>query len=78
MDPKDEEKAAFITDRGTYCYIRIPFGLKNVRATYQKVMDQALEKHIERNVEVYVDEIIVKSKEEQDSLFALCFLSLVG
>lgn len=66
MDARDEKKTAFIIDGGTYCYIRMPFGLKNVGATCQKVMDRAFGKQIGRNVEVYVDDIILKSKEEQD------------
>lgn len=42
------------------------FGLKNADAFYQKVMDKAFEKQIGRNVEVYVDDIFVKSKKEDD------------
>ena len=46
----------------------MPFGLKNVGATYQRLVNQMFEKQIGRNVEVYVDDILVKSKEEEDHL----------
>ena len=46
----------------------MPFGLKNVEATYQRLVNQMFEKQIGRNVEVYVDDMLVKSKEEEDHL----------
>ena len=39
MSPEDEEKTSFITDQGTYCYRVMPFGLKNARATYQRLVN---------------------------------------
>nr|GFB66410.1 reverse transcriptase domain-containing protein [Tanacetum cinerariifolium] len=57
----DEEKTAFHTGQGVYCYTKMPFGLKNVGATYQRLMDKAFESQIGRNIEVYVDELVVKS-----------------
>ncbi|XP_042423426.1 uncharacterized protein LOC122011050 [Zingiber officinale] len=45
----------------TYCYNVIPFGLKNARATYQRLMNKVFRKQIERNLEVYVDDILIKS-----------------
>ncbi|WP_271039623.1 reverse transcriptase domain-containing protein [Agrobacterium sp. ST15.13.040] len=62
MDPEDEEKTAFITEGGTYCYIRMPFGLKNAGATYQRLMNKVFKDQMGRNMEVYVDDMIVKSK----------------
>ena len=44
MTKEDEEKTTFITDRGTYCYKVIPFGLKNVRATYQRMVNKVFKK----------------------------------
>jgi len=38
MDPEDEELTAFLTPQGIYCYTAMPFGLKNVAATYQRAM----------------------------------------
>ena len=46
----------------------MPFGLKNTGATYQKLVNQMFKKQIGRNVEVYVDDMLVKSKKEDDHL----------
>ena len=58
----DEEKTAFVTPFGVYCYIKMPFGLKNVGSTYQKCVHIVLEGQIGHNVEAYIDDIVVKSK----------------
>ena len=47
---------------GLYCYKVMPFGLKNAGATYQRLMNHVLQDHIDKNIEVYVDDIIVKSQ----------------
>nr|GFC03185.1 reverse transcriptase domain-containing protein [Tanacetum cinerariifolium] len=57
----DEEKTAFHTGQGVYCYTKMPFGLKNAGATYQRRMDKAFESQVGRNIEVYVDDLVVKS-----------------
>nr|GEW05609.1 hypothetical protein [Tanacetum cinerariifolium] len=57
----DEEKTVFHTGQGVYCYTKMPFGLKNAGATYQRLMDKAFEGKIGRNIEVYVDDLVVKS-----------------
>ena len=62
MKKEDEEKTSFITHEGLYCYKVMPFGLKNAGATYQRLMNHVLQDHIGKNVEVYVDDIIVKSQ----------------
>lgn len=59
---KDQDKVSFITSEGTYCYVVMPFELKNSGATYQRLMDKIFKKKAGRNVEVYVDDILVKSK----------------
>ena len=46
----------------------MPFGLKNVGATYQRLVNQMFNKQIGRNVRVYVDDMLIKSKEEEDHL----------
>ncbi|XP_057444129.1 uncharacterized protein LOC130736305 [Lotus japonicus] len=61
MHPSDEDKTAFITARVNYCYQTMPFGRKNARATYQRLMDGVFEGQVGRNVEVYVDDMIMKS-----------------
>jgi hypothetical protein len=58
---EDEDKTAFITPHGVYCYMTMPFGLKNAGATYQRCMQACLKELISRNVEVYVDDIVIKS-----------------
>ena len=62
MSQEDQEKTAFYTDQGTYYYTTIPFGLKNVGATYQRLVNQAFESQIDRHVEAYVDDILLKSQ----------------
>ncbi|GJU82750.1 reverse transcriptase domain-containing protein [Tanacetum coccineum] len=68
MSEEDEEKTAFYTDQGTFCYKKMPFGLKNAGATYQRLVDEAFDKQIGRNLEVYVDDMVIKSKAEKDML----------
>jgi hypothetical protein len=57
---KDEDKTAFITPHGVYCYMTMPFGLKNVGSTYQRCMHACLKEQNGRNIEVYVDDIIIR------------------
>ncbi|XP_042437266.1 uncharacterized protein LOC122023266 [Zingiber officinale] len=57
----DQEKVSFITATGTFYYTVMPFGLRNARAIYQRMMDRIFREKIGRNVEVYVDDILIKS-----------------
>ena len=68
MVEEDQEKIAFITSQGLYCYKVMPFRLKNAGATYQRLVNKMFIKQIERNMEVYVDDTLVKSKEESTHL----------
>jgi hypothetical protein len=61
MAESDQEKTSFTTDRGLYCYKVMPFGLKNAGATYQRLVNKMFEAQIGRNMEVYVDDMLVKS-----------------
>jgi hypothetical protein len=63
MAREDEEKTAFITPCGMYCYVCMPFGLKNIGATFQRLMRKALRAQMGRNVEAYVNDIVVKTRE---------------
>ncbi|XP_048556137.1 uncharacterized protein LOC125536889 [Triticum urartu] len=63
MEVEDEEKTAFLTPCGVYCYTYIPFGLCNAGATFQRLMHIALGQQLRRNAEAYVDDIVVKSRE---------------
>nr|GEV10969.1 reverse transcriptase domain-containing protein [Tanacetum cinerariifolium] len=67
MAKEDEEKTTSITSQGIFCYTKIPFGLRNVRATYQRQLDKAFHKHIGRNLEVYVDDLVIKSRTEDET-----------
>ena len=68
MKKEDQEKTAFITSHDLYCYNVMPFGLKNASAMYQRLENQMFSKQIGRNMEVYVDDILVKSKEAKTHL----------
>ncbi|GKC49913.1 reverse transcriptase domain-containing protein [Tanacetum coccineum] len=68
MAEEDEENTAFHTNQGGFCYIKMPFGLKNVGATYQRLVDKDFVKQISRNLEVYVDDLVIKSHTEQEIL----------
>ena len=70
MAPEDMEKTSFITEWGTYYYLVMPFGLKNVGATYQRTAT-IFHDMMHRAVEVYVDDMIVKSQGRADHLAAL-------
>jgi hypothetical protein len=68
MSELDKEKTSFITDRGLYCYNMMPFGLKNAGATYQRLVNRMFRDQIGRNVEVYVDDMLVKSRKATNHL----------
>ena len=64
LAPKDQEKTAFISPDANYYYTVMPFGLKNVGATYQRMMTRRFQDKIGCTVEVYIDDMVVKSKQE--------------
>ena len=66
MAPADEEKTAFIRPHGLYCYKVMPFGLKNADATYQRLTTKIFRPLVGRTVEVYIDDIVFKSKTRED------------
>ena len=61
VDPDDQEKTSFVTRQGTYCYREMPFGLKNAGATYQRLVNRMFQKQIGTSMEVYIDDMLVKS-----------------
>ncbi|RDX73894.1 Retrovirus-related Pol polyprotein, partial [Mucuna pruriens] len=71
MHPQDEEKTAFITETGAFCYRVMPFGLKNAGATYQRLMDKIFKEILGVSIEVYVDDMVVKSTEAKKHCEAL-------
>ena len=68
IDEVNQEKTCFITNQGLFCYKVMPFGLKNAGATYQKLVNHMFRPQIGRNVEVYVDDMLVKSLDEEKHL----------
>jgi len=59
----DQLTTSFITPFGSFCYVTMPFGLKNVGAMYQRCMTKCFGDLIRWKIETYVDDIIVKSKQ---------------
>ena len=68
MHEDDQEKTLFVTSQGLFYYRVMPFGLKNAGATYQRLMNRMFAPQIGRNVQVYVDDMLVKSRREEDHL----------
>ena len=68
MNKANQDKTAFITPRGTYCYKMMPFGLKNAGATYQRMVTKIFGHIIGKIVEVYIDDMLVKSIKEENHI----------
>ena len=71
MAPEDTEKMTFVTLWGTFCYKVMSFGLKNTEATYQRTMVVLFHDMVHKEIEVYVDDMIAKSKTEEEHLVNL-------
>ena len=63
---EDEEKTAFITPFGAFCYTSMPFGLKNAGATYERAIQTCLADHWGKRVEVYVDDVVIKTENSEN------------
>ena len=68
MDEVDQENTSFITSQGLFCYKVISFSLKNARVTYQRLVNHMFRPEIGRNMKVYVDDILVKSIDQEKHL----------
>ncbi|KAL0302414.1 UNVERIFIED_CONTAM: hypothetical protein Scaly_3033600 [Sesamum calycinum] len=68
LAPKNRKRVSFITSASTFYYVAISFGLKNIGATYQRLVDKIFCSQIRRNVEVCIDDMLVKSKEAKDHI----------
>lgn len=66
IDLEDVEKISFIISWGTYYYRIMPFGLKNSRQTYMRAMTTMFHDMMHKEIEVYVDDVITKSREQSD------------
>ena len=71
MHPPDAEKTSFITPHGLYCYNVMPFGLKNAGATYQRLLTKMFRPLLDSTMEVYIDDMMVKSKQHPDHVTRL-------
>jgi hypothetical protein len=65
LKKEDEKKIAFITPYGVFCYQVMPFGLKNAGATYQRMMQNCLGSQIGRNIQVYIDDVVITTRKEE-------------
>ncbi|KAL0302628.1 UNVERIFIED_CONTAM: Retrovirus-related Pol polyprotein from transposon.6 [Sesamum angustifolium] len=63
LAPEDHKSVSFITSDHMFCFVAMPFGLKNAGATYQRLVDKIFRHQLGRNMEVYVDGMLVKVKE---------------
>ncbi|KAJ0548844.1 putative nucleotidyltransferase, Ribonuclease H [Helianthus annuus] len=68
MEPSDQEDTAFMTPTGIYCYIAMLFGLRNAGATYQRLVNMMFKDQIGQTMEVYIDDMVVKSIKAEDHL----------
>jgi hypothetical protein len=66
---EDQEKTAFITPFGAYCYTTMLFRLKNTDTTYQRAIQKCFKKQLNKNVEAYVDDVVIKTR-NSDMLIA--------
>ena len=75
MHPPDQEHTSFVTDKGLYCYNVMPFGLKNAGPTYQRLVNRMFASQIGVNMEVYVEDMLMKSKGQKNHIQDLteCF-----
>ena len=68
MNEDDQERTSFVTNQGLFYDKVMPFELKNIGATYQRLMNKMFTHQIRRNVQVYVDDMLVKSLRENDHI----------
>jgi hypothetical protein len=71
MKESDQLATLFVTPYGTYCYVMMPFGLKNAGETYQHTMKKCLSDQISHNIHAYMDDIVVMSKKQDDLIVDL-------
>jgi hypothetical protein len=69
INEEDQEKTAFITPLGAYCYMTMSFKLKNAGATYQRAIQACFKRQLNKNIEAYVDDVVLKTR-NSDTLIA--------
>jgi hypothetical protein len=68
MKKEDEPKTSFITPSGTYCYLRMPEGLKNAGGSFSRMIAKVLHSQLGKNILTYIDDIIVKSTKQENHI----------
>ena len=68
LDKTDQEKTSFVTSQSLFYYKVMSFGLKNAGTTYQRLMNKMFTHQIRKNLQIYVDDMLVKSIQEDDHL----------
>ena len=68
MNIPDQEHTNFVTNMRLYCYVVMPFGLKNAGATYQRLVNRMFKDQIGKTMDVYVDDMLVKSQQSNDHI----------
>ena len=68
LSTEDRKKTAFITPLGVYCYKVMSYGLKNAGATYQRMVTKMFKEKIGKTMEIYIDDMVVKSNLSQNHL----------
>ena len=68
MHPEDQEKTSFVMERGIFCYKVMPFGLKNAGAMYQRLVNKMFSDYLGKTMEVYIDDMLVKSLSTEQHL----------
>ncbi|KAL0430667.1 UNVERIFIED_CONTAM: Transposon Ty3-G Gag-Pol polyprotein [Sesamum radiatum] len=63
---EDQQKTSFVTDQEIFCYNVMPFSLKNAGATYERLVNHKFREQIGKTMEVYIDDMLVKSKRKED------------
>src|SRR5256885_7164473 len=71
MALRNKEKTAFITEFGTFCYKVMPFGLKNAGATYQRMTTTLFHDMIHKELEVYIDDMVIMTRSQEEHTAAL-------
>ncbi|GKC29771.1 reverse transcriptase domain-containing protein, partial [Tanacetum coccineum] len=68
MAKKDKDKTSFHTNEGVFCYTKMPFGLRNARAMYQRLVNTIFEGQMGRNLEAYINDMVIISKTELEMI----------
>jgi hypothetical protein len=68
MRKSDEEKTSFPTTFGTYCFVRMPEGLRNAGCTFNRTIRAVLRELLDRNISAYVDDVVVRSQKSGDHI----------